>query len=38
VGRTIGTAQAKVVDEAGKLYAHGTATCVIFRNEGENGK
>ena len=37
-GRTIGTAQARLVDEAGKLYTHGTATCVIFRNEGENGK
>lgn len=37
-GRTIGTAQARLVDEAGKLYAHGTATCAIFRSEGENGK
>jgi uncharacterized protein (TIGR00369 family) len=37
-GRTIATAQARLVDEAGKLYAHGTATCAIFRNEGENGK
>lgn len=38
LGRTTGTAQARLVDEAGKLYAHGTATCMIFRNEGENGK
>lgn len=37
-GRTIGTAQARLVDEAGKLYAHGTATLAIFRSERENGK
>jgi uncharacterized protein (TIGR00369 family) len=28
-GRTIVTAEAKVVDSAGKLYAHGVATCMI---------
>lgn len=33
VGRTVGTAQARLVDEAGKLYAHGTTTCMIFRGE-----
>jgi uncharacterized protein (TIGR00369 family) len=38
VGRTVGTAQARLVDEMGKLYAHGTATCVIFRDQNENGK
>ena len=30
-GRTA-TAEGRVVDEAGKLYAHGTTTCLIFRS------
>ncbi|GAA0418078.1 aromatic compound catabolic protein [Acrocarpospora corrugata] len=31
VGRTVATAEAKVVGSAdGKLYAHGTTTCAIF--------
>lgn len=29
-GRTISTAQATLKDAAGKLYAHGTTTCVIL--------
>lgn len=29
-GRTA-TAEARVTDAAGKLYAHGTTTCIIFR-------
>jgi len=29
-GRTA-TAEGKVIDEAGKLYAHGTTTCLILR-------
>ena len=29
-GRTA-TAEGRIVDEAGKLYAHGTTTCLIFR-------
>jgi uncharacterized protein (TIGR00369 family) len=29
-GRT-GTAEGKLVDQAGKLYAHGTTTCIILR-------
>jgi uncharacterized protein (TIGR00369 family) len=29
-GRTIGTAEAYLRDEAGKLYAHATTTCAIF--------
>ena len=29
-GRTMGTAEASLRDEAGKLYAHGTTTCMIF--------
>jgi uncharacterized protein (TIGR00369 family) len=32
-GRSIATAQARLTDEAGKLYAHGTTTCMIFRPE-----
>jgi acyl-coenzyme A thioesterase PaaI-like protein len=30
----VATAQGRLVDEAGKLYAHGTVTCMIFRPEG----
>lgn len=30
-GRTTATAEARLTDEAGKLYAHGTTTCIIFR-------
>jgi uncharacterized protein (TIGR00369 family) len=30
-GGRIATAQARVVDETGLLYAHGTTTCLIFR-------
>jgi uncharacterized protein (TIGR00369 family) len=29
-GRTVATAEGKVVDAAGKLYAHATATCAII--------
>lgn len=32
-GRTIATSQGRIVDSAGKLYAHATATCMIFRPE-----
>jgi len=31
VGGRTATAEGKVVDQAGKLYAHGTTTCIIFR-------
>lgn len=31
VGRTTATAEGRVVDEEGKLVAHATTTCVIFR-------
>ena len=27
-GKRVATAEARVVDEAGKIYAHGTATCM----------
>jgi uncharacterized protein (TIGR00369 family) len=33
VGRNIGTAQGRLVDEKGKLYAHAPATCMIFSQE-----
>ena len=29
-GRKLATAEAKITDEAGKLYAHGTTTCMIM--------
>ena len=32
-GRTIITAEAKLTDAQGKLYAHGTSTCMILRPE-----
>lgn len=30
-GRSIAIGEARVVDDGGKLYAHGTATCMILR-------
>ena len=30
VGRQIASAQGKLIDASGKLYAHGTTTCFIF--------
>jgi uncharacterized protein (TIGR00369 family) len=30
VGRQIGIAEARIVDAAGKIYAHATTTCLIF--------
>jgi uncharacterized protein (TIGR00369 family) len=30
VGRQIATAEARLIDERNKLYAHGTTTCLIF--------
>jgi len=32
-GRTVATAQARLVGPDGKLYAHGTTTCLIFDRE-----
>lgn len=29
-GRQLATAQARIVDATGKLYAHGTTTCMVF--------
>ncbi len=31
VGGRVATAAGRIVDESGKLYAHGTATCMLFR-------
>ena len=31
VGRTIATAEGRIVDADGRLYAHGTETCLILR-------
>jgi len=31
VGGRIATAEARVTDSNGKLYAHGTTTCILFR-------
>ncbi|MBL8536840.1 MAG: PaaI family thioesterase [Hyphomonadaceae bacterium] len=35
-GRTIITAEAKVTDADGKLYAHGTSTCMIIYPKGRD--
>ena len=32
LGDRTATAEGRIVDEDGKLYAHGTATCLIFRS------
>jgi acyl-coenzyme A thioesterase PaaI-like protein len=32
-GRTILTSEGKLTDASGKLYAHGTSTCMIQRPE-----
>lgn len=31
-GKQTATAEGRVVDAAGKLYAHGTVTCILFRD------
>ncbi len=44
VGGRVATAEARLTDEAGKLYAHATTTCMLFRREmkelavGEGGR
>lgn len=30
VGKRVGTAEGRIIDAEGKLYAHGTTTCLIF--------
>lgn len=36
-GRTTATAHARLLDAEGKLYAHATTTCIIFRPNEGNG-
>jgi uncharacterized protein (TIGR00369 family) len=31
LGRSMATAQGRIIDQAGKLYAHATATCMVFQ-------
>jgi uncharacterized protein (TIGR00369 family) len=31
IGGRVATAEGRIVDASGKLYAHGTATCMLFR-------
>ena len=39
VGRRIATAEARLTDEADKLYGHATTTCMVFRgDEGDGGE
>lgn len=35
VGGRVATAEARLLDEAGKLYGHATTTCMVFRGGGE---
>jgi uncharacterized protein (TIGR00369 family) len=34
-GSRVGTAEGRITDAEGKLYAHATATCLIIRHEGK---
>ncbi|MDY7232028.1 PaaI family thioesterase [Hyalangium rubrum] len=38
VGGRVATAQGRLTDDAGKLYAHGTTTCMVFRAPGAGGR
>jgi uncharacterized protein (TIGR00369 family) len=35
VGSRVGTAEGRITDADGRIYAHGTATCLILRPEGD---
>jgi uncharacterized protein (TIGR00369 family) len=35
VGGRVATAEGRIVDASGKLYAHGTATCMLFRDSSQ---
>jgi acyl-coenzyme A thioesterase PaaI-like protein len=35
VGGRLATAEARLLDEGGKLYGHATTTCMIFREGSE---
>ncbi len=32
IGGRVATAEGRIIDEGGKLYAHATATCMLFRS------
>ena len=34
-GKRVATAEGRITDEAGKIYAHGTTTCMIFEDWGK---
>jgi len=36
-GKTIRTAECRLTDASGKLYAHGTATCVVLASSPSSG-
>jgi len=36
-GRRVATAEGRLVDEQGRLYSHGTTTCMIFEAAGGHG-
>ena len=38
VGGRVATAQAKLTDASGRLYAHGTTTCMLFRPPAAGGR
>ncbi|WP_342374935.1 PaaI family thioesterase [Myxococcus stipitatus] len=38
VGGRVATAQGRLTDASGKLYAHGTTTCMVFRPSGPGGR
>ncbi|AGC46727.1 hypothetical protein MYSTI_05449 [Myxococcus stipitatus DSM 14675] len=38
VGGRVATAQGRLTDASGKLYAHGTTTCMVFRPSGSGGQ
>jgi uncharacterized protein (TIGR00369 family) len=38
VGGRIATAEARLLDEGGKLYGHATTTCMIFRDQQNGGE
>lgn len=38
LGGRMATAQGRLTDDSGKLYAHGVTTCMVFRPSGPGGK
>ena len=33
-GRQLATAEARIIDPSGRVYAHGTTTCLVFELKG----